>query len=120
MSSPEESSVRPPFVPPDPAPAVPCKATYIFTLISDVDGCPPEIVESASMEQMIQELYVRMLKAGSGWVYPVVNGERAVVSAPRQLFKLKLADGAILDVCDPAALAFDANGRFSVLKDQRV
>ncbi len=93
------------------------RATYVFTLVPDADGQPPEFVECTSMESMISELYTRMIKHGSGWVYPVVNGQRAVVSMPRQLFQLKMTDGTLLEVADPASPAFDA-GRFLTLRER--
>lgn len=97
---------------------LPPKATFIFTLMPDADGEPPQIVEATSLASMLEEMYIRMKKVGSGWIYPVINGERALISVPRQLFKLKLADNSLLDVCDNTALAFDANGRFTVLKER--
>lgn len=90
--------------------------TFVFTIVPDIDGGSPEIFEATDMDTFIKTMYDKMIHYGSGWIYPVVDGKRASISLPQQLFRMKLADGTMVDVAKPEALTFEANGRFNSFK----
>lgn len=96
-------------------PAPPVAKTYVCTMVPDNGDGVPEVFEAGSLEALTQTMYQTMIRMGKGWCIPIINGERATISAPKQIFHLKLANGEKIVITDPEGVSFEANGRFSTL-----
>lgn len=105
----------PAATPVPPAQTLPVAKTYVCMMVPDGGDGPPEVFEAGSLEALAQTMYQTMIKMGKGWCVPIINGERAVISTPKQVFFLKLASGEKIQITDPESVSFEANGRFSTL-----
>ena len=85
-------------------------------VIVSEEGGAPVALEAPTLDGLLAQLYPALVQAKSGWCYVNVKGQRVQISSPSQIFQLKLPDGTLVKIEDPAKGAFDANNRFSTLQ----
>lgn len=88
---------------------------YYAIIVPDTDGGPPHIVEGSDLGPVLDQTYRLLTENKDGWAY-LFNGSRLMISNPRQVISVKDPLGKVIDVTEPIAFAYDANGRFSTLK----
>jgi hypothetical protein len=92
---------------------------FHFLLVPD-DG-EPSMLESTDQEQLFREAYSALLatksSGGKGWAYFIINGTKCMVSMPKQVFTVRMPNGDLAELRDPAPPVFDQNGRFKLLAE---
>lgn len=93
--------------------------TYNAVVSGDEEGVAPYPIETTDLAVFKMELYNALIKAHCGWCHIFIDGKQAMLSKPAQVFKMKMADGTVVDITDTVAeagIVFNPQGRFECMR----
>jgi len=83
-------------------------------VVGEMDSTPA-CHSSEDLEGLLKKAYAELVKARTGWAYLIIDGKRCVVSSASQVFHVRMPDGTVRMLSDPAGPVFTEDGRFCAL-----
>jgi len=112
----EEQAKDPAPAPPEPLAPPKGVGKYHFLVVGDeIDDHGPQWFTANSLKEMLPELHEALTRCRAGWCYVIVDGQRWVLSSPKQFFELQKPDGKVVRVEPGAKASFSQDGRFTAL-----
>lgn len=88
---------------------------YHFIMVPDRGGEPTQL-SSDNLEGLCGEAYKALMRGVDGWCYFIIDGVMCHISQPKQVFKVRKADGSTIELRDQAGDTFDSTGKFHILR----
>lgn len=97
-------------------PASPSDGKFHFLIVPDSgEDQVPKWETSSDAASLLSRLHEALMEYEAGWVYLIIDGKRALLSMPKQVFDLQMPDGSIVKVESKAKATFPQDGRFVTL-----
>jgi len=97
-------------------PPPPADGKFHFLVVPEKgEDQTPKWETSSTLEDMLSRLHTTLVTCEVGWVYVIIDGKRALLSAPRQVFDLQLPDKNVVRVEPKDQATFLQDGRFVAL-----
>lgn len=88
---------------------------FHFVIVPE-DGGDSISVSCDTLQELIKKVHEAILKVGKGEIFIFVDGEKASLSLPKQVFTLKTADGKEHIVSGSEGYSYPDGGKFFSLK----